>query len=39
MLTDKSNYEDAFDEMLANSLKKHIEPDKPDFAERLLMAD
>lgn len=36
MLTDKSNYEDAFDKMLANSLKKHIEPDRPDFAERLL---
>lgn len=36
MPADKSNYEDAFDKMLASSLKKHIEPDRQDFAERLL---
>jgi hypothetical protein len=36
MLTDKSNCEDAFDKMLRCGLKKHIEPDRPDFGERLL---
>jgi hypothetical protein len=36
MLTDKSNCEDAFDKMLKSGLKKHIEPDRPDFKEGLL---
>jgi sterol desaturase/sphingolipid hydroxylase (fatty acid hydroxylase superfamily) len=36
MLTNKSDYEDAFDKMLRCGLKKHIEPDRPDFGERLL---
>jgi hypothetical protein len=36
MLTNKPNYEDAFDKMLRCGLKKHTEPDRPDFKERLL---
>jgi hypothetical protein len=36
MFTDKFNCEDAFDKILKSGLKKHIEPNRPDFKERLL---